>query len=133
MNDIENTIEQIHHANREKIMQESHLPQNQMGIRSLALRLSIAAMGIIAVIVTCIMLYPHQEAKPSYIAKAEVQHSEPQPIQQKQISSPSKPDQHTARTYAYSETSEGIRVYCENNCNADEVIQQMQSVILTLK
>ena len=133
MNDIENTIEQIHHANREKILQESHLPQNQRGIRSLALRLSIAAMGIIAVIVTCIMLYPRQQTKPSYIAKAEVQHPTPQPIQQKQISSPSKPVQHTARTYAYSETSEGIRVYCENNCNADEVIQQMQSVILTLK
>ena len=133
MNDIENTIEQIHSANREKILQESHLPQNQRGNSSLALRLSIAAMGIIAVIVTCIMLYPHQESKPSYIAKAEVQHSEPHPIQQKQVSAPSKPIQHTEKTYAYSETSEGIRVYCENNCNADEVIQQMQSVILTLK
>lgn len=133
MNDIENTIEQIHHANREKIMQESHLSQNQRRTNSLALRLSIAAMGIIAVIVTCIMLYPRQESKPSYIAKAEVQHPTPQPLQQKQVSAPSKPIQHKEKTYAYSETSEGIRVYCENNCNADEVIQQLQSVILTLK
>ena len=131
MNDIENTIEQIHSANREKILQESHLSQNQRRTNSLALRLSIAAMGIIAVIATCIMFYPRQETKPSYIAKADVQQPVSQPIPQ--VSSPSKPDQHTARTYAYSETSEGIRVYCENNCNADEVIQQMQSVILTLK
>lgn len=132
MNDIENTIEQIHHANREKILQESILPQNQRRNNALALRLSIAAMGIIAVIVTCIMLYSRQQTKPSYIAKAEVQHPISQPIPQ-QESFPSKPVQHKEKTYAYSETSEGIRVYCENNCNADEVIQQMQSVILTLK
>lgn len=131
MNDIENTIEQIHHANRKKIMQESYLPQNQKRDNPLALRLSIAAMGIIAVIVTCIMLYPRQQPNPPYIAKADVQHPTPQPIQQ--VSSPSNPVLHTKETYAYSETSEGIRVYCENNCNADEVIQQMKSVILTLK
>ena len=31
--------------------------------------------------------------------------------------------------YAYSETENGIRVYCENHCNAEEVIAHMEEVV----
>lgn len=31
--------------------------------------------------------------------------------------------------YAYSETESGIRVYCENQCNAEEVIDRMEEMV----
>ncbi len=33
------------------------------------------------------------------------------------------------QTYAYNITSQGIKVYCEDNCNADEVLERMNNVI----
>lgn len=36
------------------------------------------------------------------------------------------------RHYAYSESTSGIRVYCENGCNADDVMQQMMAALQTL-
>ncbi len=33
------------------------------------------------------------------------------------------------QTYAYNITSKGIKVYCEDNCNADEVLERMNNVI----
>jgi len=35
--------------------------------------------------------------------------------------------------YAYVETADGVRVYCEDNCNPDEVLNRMKQVIKTLQ
>ena len=34
--------------------------------------------------------------------------------------------------YAYSQTSSGVKVFCEENCNADGVVARMESVMKTL-
>ena len=35
--------------------------------------------------------------------------------------------------YAYTETADGVRVYCEDNCNPDEVLARMEMVIRSLQ
>ena len=37
------------------------------------------------------------------------------------------------RKYSYAETADGVRVYCEDNCNPDEVLNRMKQVIKTLQ
>ena len=48
--------------------------------------------------------------------------SAPQPVPAQVLTSPEE-------MYAYSETESGIRVYCENQCNADEVVAHMEEIV----
>lgn len=59
---------------------------------------------------------------------AQEKHSDTDPISIPQpvpAQAPSSPEE----VYAYSETESGIRVYCENQCNADEVVAHMEEIV----
>ena len=124
MKDIDQLIEQIHLAGRQRLgaypgssshpSEEGTLLPLTEHKRSPIWR--YAAM-VAAVIIAGVLLLPsQQETKMPDVASTDI----PQPV-----TSPTE--------YAYSESSDGVRVYCEDNCNPDEVLDRMMQVIKTLE
>lgn len=157
MKDIDQLIEQIHIENRKRLEQDCLRPDEKK------LRLSepqsrptngkhlwkyAAAIALVVGVAAVLLLPMRQEQQQSHLAKADVTKSDrqlpqlahadvPQPVQQ-QIEKAKQADvliQPTAPKvdYAYSETSDGVRVYCNDGCDADEVLTRMQRVMETLE
>ncbi|MBO4600412.1 MAG: hypothetical protein J5641_06700 [Bacteroidales bacterium] len=135
MKDIDQLIEQLHQAGRQRLESDSI---STVGLSHSTERVShpllrYAAM-VAAVIVAGVLLLPsRQEQKMPDVASADV----PQPVRQQlkearqAVNAPQSVAPHTE--YAYSESSDGVRVYCEDNCNPDEVLGRMMQVIKTLE
>ena len=134
MKDIEQLIEQMHQAGRRRLEHDCTPNAKTVPLWGKSSRplLRYAAM-LAAVIVAGVLLLPsRQEQKMPDVANADI----PQPVRQqleevRQTAAPQSVASHTE--YAFSESSDGVRVYCEDNCNPDEVLDRMIQVIKTLE
>ena len=141
MKDIDQLIEQIHLAGRQRLdaypgssshpSEEGTLLPLTEHKRSPIWR--YAAMVAAVVIAGVLLLPSRQEQKMPDVAHADV----PQPVRQqlkeaRQVVNAPQP-MTLPTEYAYSESSDGVRVYCDNDCNADEVLDRMIRVIETLQ
>ena len=99
MKDIEQIIEQIHDEARTRLEEEQVQGSKRHHIWRYAAATIVAVVGI------------------GYL-----RHVANTPQQNSQANT-------GGRTYAYNITSKGIKVYCEDNCNADEVLERMNNVI----
>lgn len=134
MKDIEQLIEQMHQAGRRRLEHDCTPNEKTVPLWGKSSRplLRYAAM-LAAVIVAGVLLLPsRQEQKMPDVANADI----PQPVRQqleevRQTAAPQSVASHTE--YAFSESSDGVRVYCEDNCNPDEVLDRMIQVIKTLE
>ena len=91
-----------------------------------------AAVVAAAIVAVVLLLPSRQEPGMQDVAHVDI----PQPVWQqleevRQTVASSTMTPHS--DYAYSESSDGVRVYCDNNCNADEVLDRMMQVIKTLQ
>ncbi len=134
MKDIDQLIEQMHQAGRQRLEHDCTPNEKTVPLWGKSSRplLRYAAM-LAAVIVAGVLLLPsRQEQKMPDVASADI----PQPVRQqleevRQTAAPQTVASHTE--YAFSESSDGVRVYCEDNCNPDEVLDRMIQVIKTLE
>ena len=134
MKDIDQLIEQMHQASRQRLEHDCTPNEKTVPLWGKSSRplLRYAAM-LAAVIVAGVLLLPsRQEQKMPDVASADI----PQPVRQqleevRQTATPQSVASHTE--YAFSESSDGVRVYCEDNCNPDEVLDRMIQVIKTLE
>ena len=134
MKDIDQLIEQMHQASRQRLEHDCTPNEKTVPLWGKSSRplLRYAAM-LAAVIVAGVLLLPsRQEQKMPDVASADI----PQPVRQqleevRQTVAPQTVASHTE--YAFSESSDGVRVYCEDNCNPDEVLDRMIQVIKTLE
>ena len=134
MKDIDQLIEQMHQASRQRLEHDCTPNEKTVPLWGKSSRplLCYAAM-LAAVIVAGVLLLPsRQEQKMPDVASADI----PQPVRQqleegRQTAAPQTVASHTE--YAFSESSDGVRVYCEDNCNPDEVLDRMIQVIKTLE
>ena len=134
MKDIEQLIDQMHQASRQRLEHDCTPNEKTVPLWGTSSRplLRYAAM-LAAVIVAGVLLLPsRQEQKMPDVASADI----PQPVRQqleevRQTAAPQSVASHTE--YAFSESSDGVRVYCEDNCNPDEVLDRMIQVIKTLE
>ena len=134
MKDIDQLIEQMHQAGRQRLEHDCTPNEKTVPLWGKSLRplLRYAAM-LAAVIVAGVLLLPsRQEQKMPDVAHADI----PQPVRQqleevRQTAAPQSVASHTE--YAFSESSDGVCVYCADNCNPDEVLDRMIQVIKTLE
>lgn len=86
---------------------------------------------LVAVAATLLLLPNRQKQSIPVVAHNEM----PQTVKQQLQETPKHSNNQTIKhsEYAYSETSDGVRVYCEDNCNPDEVLNRMKQVIKTLQ
>ncbi|MBR1834633.1 MAG: hypothetical protein IJ785_03915 [Bacteroidales bacterium] len=134
MKDIDQLIEQIHQTGRRRLESgctpdERPVPLLGWGSRPLWRY----AAAVAAVIMAGVLLLPlRQEPRMPEVAHADVPQSVWQQLEE--VRHTAAPQLVASRTdYAYSETSDGVRVYCDNNCNADEVLDRMKHIIETLQ
>lgn len=130
MKDTNQLIEQMHHAGRQRLEQES-MPDAKPLLRHCP-RWQYAAMLAAAAVVVALLFIPIQNEQ----HMPEVAHNKlPRPVKQQVHEtlnqSTIQPIQHS--DYAYSETKDRVRVYCDDNCNPDEVLARMKQVIKTLQ
>ena len=134
MKDIDQLIEQMHQASRQRLEHDCTPNEKTVPLWGKSSRplLRYAAM-LAAVIVAGVLLLPsRQEQKMPDVAHADI----PQPVRQQleEVRQTAAPQSVASRTeYAFSESSDGVRVYCEDNCNPDEVLDRMIQVIKTLE
>ena len=134
MKDIEQQIEQMHQAGRQRLEHdctttEKTLPLLGSGSRPLW---RYAAMLAAVAVVAALLLFPsRREQSTPVLAQNElpqtVKHQLQETLNQSNIQTTKHSD------YAYTETTDGVRVYCEDNCNPDEVLNRMKQVIKTLQ
>ena len=135
MKDIEQLIEQVHQTGRERLERDcAPKAMPQLHAEGVTHHLWRYAAMVAAVVVAGVLLLPsRQEQKMPDVAHADV----PQPVRQQleeARQAVNAPQPVTSPTeYAYSESSDGVRVYCDNDCNADEVLDRMIRVIETLQ
>ena len=134
MKDIEQLIEQMHQAGRQRLEHDCTPNEKTVPLWGKSSRplLRYAAM-LAAVIVAGVLLLPsRQEQKMPDVAHADIPHPVRQQLEEvRQTAAPQSVASHTE--YAFSESSDGVRVYCEDNCNPDEVLDRMIQVIKTLE
>lgn len=134
MKDVDQLIEQIHRAGRRRI--ENGCTPNEKPLLPLgwgSRPLWRYAAAVTSVIMAGVLLLPsRQEPRMPEVAHADVPQSVWQQLEEvRHTAAPQLVASHTE--YAYSETSDGVRVYCDNNCNADEVLDRMKHIIETLQ
>ena len=134
MKDIDQLIEHMHQEGRRRLERdctpkERPMPLGERVSRPLWRYAAVVAAAIVAVV---LLLPSRQEPGMQDVAHVDI----PQPVWQqleevRQTVASSTMTPHS--DYAYSESSDGVRVYCDNNCNADEVLDRMMQVIKTLQ
>lgn len=134
MKDIDQLIEQMHQAGRQQLERDCTPKEKSMPLLEWASRpLWRYAAVVAALIVVGVLLLPsRKETRMPDVAHVDV----PEPVLQqlKEVRQTVAPPTMTPHAdYAYSESSDGVRVYCDNNCNADEVLDRMKRVIETLQ
>ena len=130
MKDTDQLIEQIHQANRQRLENDSALEVKPS--HDLRPFLRYAAMLAAVAVMATLLLFPNRQKQSIPV----VAHNEmPQTVKQQLQETLNQSNNQTIKhsDYAYSETSDGVRVYCEDNCNPDEVLARMKHVIKTLQ
>ena len=88
----------------------------------------VAAVAVAA----ALLLFPNRQKQSMHIvARNEMPQTVKQQLEETLEHSSIKTIKHS--DYAYAESSDGVRVYCEDNCNPDEVLARMEMVIKTLQ
>ena len=90
-----------------------------------------AMLAVVAVVATLLQFPNRQKQSATVVAHNEMPQTVKQQLQETLNQSNNQTIKHS--DYAYSETSDGVRVYCEDNCNPDEVLARMKHVIKTLQ
>ena len=130
MKDTDQLIEQMHQAGRQRLEQDSisatKLPHEPRHIWQYA-----AAVAAVAIIAAVLLLPSRQERPMPVVAHNNLPHPVKQQLQETLSQSSFQTTKH--QDYAYAETADGVRVYCEDNCNPDEVLNRMKQVIKTLQ
>ena len=122
-------IEQIHQANRQRLENDSAEVKPSHDLRPF---LRYAAMVAAVAVVAVLLLFPNRQKQTMpVVAHNEMPQTVKQQLEETLEHSSIKTIKHS--DYAYSETSDGVRVYCEDNCNPDEVLARMKHVIKTLQ
>ena len=130
MKDTDQMIDQIHQANRQRLENDSALEVKPS--HDLRPFLRYAAMLAVVAVVATLLLFPNrQKQSATVLAHNKMPQTVKQQLQETLNQSNNQTIKHS--DYAYSETSDGVRVYCEDNCNADEVLARMKHVIKTLQ
>ena len=130
MKDTDQLIEQMHQANRQRLENDSALEvKPSHDLRSF---LRYAAMLAAVAVVAALLLFPNrQKQSMPIVAHNKMPQTVKQQLQETRMQSSVQTIKHS--DYAYTETTDGVRVYCENNCNPDEVLARMEMVIKTLQ
>lgn len=129
MKDTDQLIEQMHQAGRQRLEHDSLLATKPLN-ESRHIWQYAAALAAVAII-AIVLLFPSRQEQPLPV----VAHNElPQPVKQQLQETLNQSSFQTIKhqDYAYTETADGVRVYCEDNCNPDEVLDRMNQVIKTL-
>lgn len=105
MKNIDQLIEQIHHDGRQRLRNESGHKHRHLAPWHYA----AAAVIAVAVILTVIKL------------------ATPAPLDANAVVAKNEKNSST-----FSNSKDGIRVYCEDNCNADEVLKRFMTVVGSL-
>jgi flagellar biosynthesis/type III secretory pathway M-ring protein FliF/YscJ len=134
MKDIEQQIEQMHQAGRQRLEHdctptEKTLPH--LGRSSRPLLRYAAILAAVAVVAALLLLPSRREQSTPVLAQNELPQTVKQQLQETLNQSNIQTTKHS--DYAYTETTDGVRVYCEDNCNPDEVLDRMKQVIKTLQ
>ena len=127
MKDIEDIIEQMHEVGRGRLERECAQPEHRINPTTRVWRYA-AAIAAIAVAGVMLLLLPtrHDQTMPD-MADKKLPHTVKQQLQNSKYEALKHSD------YAYSESADGVRVYCEDNCNPDEVLARMEMVIKTMQ
>ena len=128
MKDTDQLIDQIHQANRQRLENDSALEVKP----SHDLRPFLRYAAMLVAVAATLLLFPNRQKQSATV----VAHNEmPQTVKQQLQETLNQSNNQTIKRsdYAYSETSDGVRVYCEDNCNPDEVLARMKHVIKTLQ
>ena len=131
MQDIEDIIEQVHEAGRARLGRECTQPEHQKTPTTRVWRYAAALAALIEAGVTLLLLPTKSNQPMSEVAHNEMPQTVKQQLEETLEHSSIKTIKHS--DYAYAESSDGVRVYCEDNCNPDEVLARMEMVIKTLQ
>ena len=129
MKDTNQLIEQMHQANRQRLENDGALEVKPSHDFRPFLR--YAAMLVAVAVVAALLLFSNRQKQSTPV----VAHNEmPQAVKQQLQETRMQSSVQTIKRsdYAYTETTDGVRVYCEDNCNPDEVLARMEMVIKTL-
>lgn len=130
MKDTDQLIEQMHRANRQRLESDGALEVKPM--HDLRPFLRYAAMVAAVAVAAALLLFPNRQKQSTHIvARNEMPQTVKQQLEETLEHSSIKTIKHS--DYAYAESSDGVRVYCEDNCNPDEVLARMEMVIKTLQ
>ena len=88
-------------------------------------------MAAVAVVAALLLFSNRQKQSMPVVAHNEMPQTVKQQLQETLNQSSFQTTKH--QDYAYAETADGVRVYCEDNCNPDEVLARMKQVIKTLQ
>ena len=134
MKDIDQLIEQMHQAGRQRLESDCTPHEKQVSLLEWASRpLWRYAAAVAALVVAggmLLLLRMRRNQPMPDMAHNELPYSVKQQLQEALEQSSIQTIKHS--DYAFSESSDGVRVYCDNNCNADEVLARMEMVIKTL-
>ena len=131
MKDIDQLIEQVHQAGRQRLERDCEQklrPLPRPANRSNSLWRYAAILAAVA-LVAAGLLFPTRQEQPMY---SNLPRTVKQQFDEVRHSSPLQQTPALETDLAYSESSEGVRVYCDNNCNADEVLARMETAIKSL-
>jgi len=136
MKDIEQLIEQMHQAGRQQLEKDCN-PNIKLTPQSKNEPSHIwryAAMVAALAVVAALLLFPMQQKQPMPdMAHNDMPQTVKQQLDKVRHSATHAQTPTPQADYAYSETSDGVRVYCEDNCNPDDVLDRMEQVIKTLE
>lgn len=155
MKDINNWMEQIHAENRKLRDVEQGAAVDRS--RQSAWPWAVAGTAVTMAAVLCLMVVDRQQPIPHEVLAVAtpvvIEHPEPEqmaevhpakvPIREARNAASRTSDTvshspeflpkptvaQAEEAYAYSMTESGIKVYCENQCNADEVLALMEDIV----
>ena len=130
MKDTDQLIEQMHQANRQRLEQDS-TPATKSSHKPRHIWQYAAALAAVAIIAAVLLFPNRQKQSIPVVAHNEMPQTVKQQVHETLNQSTIQPIKH--QDYAYAETADGVRVYCEDNCNPDEVLNRMKQVIKTLQ
>jgi len=117
MRDLDQLIEQIHLEHRQQLVRQGEGQGCGLSPRPIRrLWPYAAAVALVGLVGVALLVQRPGATSSTEVAKATMPRAEEAPA-----------------AYAYSVSTDGVRVYCEDNCNPDEVLARMKHVIKTLQ
>ena len=117
MKDLDELIEQIHLEHRQQLVRQGESKGCGLSPRPIRrLWPYAAAVVLVGLVGVALLVQWPGTTSSTEVAKATVPRAEK-----------------SSEAYDYSVSTDGVRVYCEDNCNPDEVLARMKHVIKTLQ